>query len=407
MADNDDLTPIIDHLRVSWAKAEPASLDIDSALRRFAPPLRREVRKLIRSTPRAADLAVVFPGMLAALALRRGQPDRRREALQLIDSGAQLKYAARVLDMPMWMRRLSPEAFNVGLPDALPQSERFGRRIAARMPGHYEDSALWLAGVLFAERAAGEEFAVWIAQQRIFQGRARAECMLAVLAAYAWHSSTRESEASKLIAVPWRPEIAFDTALCAAKSWLNRIRLVLQLAPGVITHSWLQAGEAHGYIFQPLLDRDEILIEAQAMQNCADQYAERIARHRCRLFSVRRNGQRVATLEIGNHPRETGFMAILQLKARHNMAAPPEVWQAAYAWMAAQRDLRCASILSPQNGQMTFDQAAWGSLMAPYRAAKDGAPWLKSEADDLMFARLSADMADLARRAGVTSWLFT
>ncbi len=205
MADNDDLTPAIGDLRVSWAKAEAESLDIDTAVRRFAPPLRREVRKLIRSTPRAADLAVVFPGMLAALALRRGQPDRRREALQLIDSGAQLKYAARVLDMPMWMRRLAPDAFNVGLPDALPQSERFGRRIAARMPGRYEDSALWLAGVLFAERAAGEDFAVWVAQQRIFQGRARAECMLAVLAAYAWHSSARDAEASKLIAVPWRP----------------------------------------------------------------------------------------------------------------------------------------------------------------------------------------------------------
>ena len=57
------------------------------------------------------------------------------------------------------------------------------------------------------------------------------------------------------------------------------------------------------------------------MQNCADQYADRLSRDKCRLFSIRRRGVRVATLEIGPHPREAGVLAISQLKARHNMPA--------------------------------------------------------------------------------------
>lgn len=407
MADRDDLTLTLPSVRVPRPRTGAADASTESAIRRFSPEIRRDIRKLVRSAPRAGDLASVFPGLLAAIASKRYGPERCREALRLIEAGAKLKFVARTLDVPMWMRRLPPDAFNYGLPPTLPHSERFGRRIAARLPTHFEDSALWLSSVLFAERAVGEDFAAWIAQQRIFIERGRAEDMLAVLAAYAWFSSAKDSAAGKLIAVPWRQEIAFDTALCAAKSWLNRMRLVLQLAPGVITDPWLQAGVANGHSFEPLLDHRQILAEAQAMQNCADQYAERISRHRCRLFSVRRAGNRVATLEVAHHPRETSFLTIMQLKARHNMGAPTEVWQAAYAWMSAQSDLRAISPLLQINQQLAFDQTAWRDLIAPYRDAKDGAPWLKTAADDAMFARFNADMADVARRAGVTSWLFT
>lgn len=407
MSDRDDPTLICEMPALERAKAAVDDGGVEAALRRFSPALRRDVRALIRATPRAADLAVVFPGLLAALAFKRGRIANRRKALALIENGAQLKLVARTLDMPMWMRRLSPDAFNLGVPDVLPHSERFGRRIAARMPEPFANSGLWLASVLFAERAASEDFAAWIAQQRIFNDRGRADEMLAVLAAYAWFSNSRETEGHKLIAVPWRPEIAFDTALCAAKSWLNRIRLVLQLPPGAITDAWLQAGVANAHSFEPLLDSRQILAEALAMQNCADQYAERIARHRCRLFSVRRSGARVATLEVAHHPRETTYLAIMQLKARHNMGAAPDVWQAAYAWMAAQQNLRVNSPLLSPNASLTFDQPAWRDLTAPYRDAKGGAPWMKIEADEAMFARFNADMADVARRAGVTSWLFT
>ena len=205
--------------------------------------------------------------------------------------------------------------------------------------------------------------------------------------------------------VPWRPEIAYDTALCAAKSWFNRVRLVLQLPPGALEDTWLKSGTGLGYAFEPLLDHRDILAEAQAMQNCADQYAERIVRDKCRLFSIKRNGQRVATLEIGPHQRESGVLAVNQLKSRHNMAASTEVWQAAYTWMAGQQGLKRLPL--PNTGDRRFDQSAWATLLSPYRSAKDGAAWFDAEASHLMFAGFDAEMCDLARRGGVSSWLFT
>src|SRR5690606_32163696 len=279
------------------------------------------------------------------------------------------------------------------------------RRIATRLPSGRTDPAFWLASVSFAYMAADEDFALWLAEQSICSEGAHPERLFSVLAAYAWYSKAPLTSACRLIVVPWRPEIAFDTALCAAKSWLNRLRLVMQLEPGKLVDSWLRQGEAMGHQFVPLLNQEDILEEAQAMQNCADQYADRLAREKCRLFSVRRGTIRVATLEIGPHPRETGILAITQLKARHNMPASTEIWQAAHAWLASQTGLK--RLLPVVAQERALNARIWDDLIEPYRQSKAGAAWLPSIPTQIAFSRLDSDMTDLARRAGVTSWLFT
>ncbi len=374
---------------------------------RFPARIRRKVTRLYLSSARIADLATVYPGLLAALAARRGSPRNRIAALRMIEGGAPLKSAARVLNMPMWLRRLPPEAF-VRLPPALPQSESFAKRITARLPRDRDDAAFWLDSVLFAERACGEDFAIWLAGQAVFQDGAPCEAMFPILAAYAWFSKQAETEGHRYIVAPWRSEISFETALCAAKSWFNRVRLVLQLPPGTIDDCWLKPGTVNGFTFVPLLDHAEIFSEAQAMQNCADQFAERLALGTCRLFSVRKVDQRVATLEIAQHEREVGILSIRQLKARHNMPAGTDVWQAAYCWLARQDNLRrIPQLMSTRTMSALLDQSAWQRILQPYRDATGGAPWLDDAASDAQFSAFDQQMADLSRRGGVSSWLFT
>lgn len=386
--------------------AEPPAgpAEIEQLASRFEPAARREVRRLVRSSSRLADLAAVFPAAIYALAIRSNSAVKRREALTLVEEGAPLRSVAATLELPLWLRRLPPEAF-AGPLQGLPSSDSFSRRVANLMPVQPSESAFWLASVAFANKAAHEDFALWLAQQQIFGEAGDPARLFTVLAAYAWFSGAFLSRAHDLIVVPWRPEMAFDTALCAAKSWFNRLRLVVQLDAGVLTDSWLAGGTSGAYSFVPLLDQRDILAEAHAMQNCADQYADRLVRDRCRLFSIRHNGARVATLEIGSHPRETGVLTISQLKARHNMPAPVEVWQAAHGWLATQRALkRLPSMVVPDRPP---DTRAWQQLMLPYRRVKTGATWVPAATSSSTFAALDADMADLARRGGVTSWLFT
>jgi hypothetical protein len=391
-----------DPIRVGATVA--VSDEIEAMIRRFDVSARRTVRRLLYSSPRFVDLANVFPGALYAIATRRGPAGKRRRATELIEEGAQLKEVARVLDLPSWLRRLPPEAFRRPIPD-LPASEMFARRVVNQLPANPTEAALWLESSAFGTEACNEYFALWLAGQPVFNDAGDARRLFGMLAAYAWFSGADGTRAHNLIVVSWRPEMAFDTAVCAAKSWLNRMRLVLQLRPGAILDSWLQPGEANGLTFVPLVEQSEILAESHAMQNCADQYADRLARDKCRLFSVRRKGTRVATLEIGPHPRETGVLAISQLKARHNMPASAEIWQAAHAWLSGQKDIRRQPpLVVPER---TLDIEAWESLMQPYRLAKRGAPWVPEAASLATFAELDGAMADLARRGGVSSWLFT
>lgn len=376
----------------------------ERTIQRFPAAARREIRRLMRSSQRVADLADTFPGLLYALAVRYGPASNRLAALSAVEAGAPLKTAARHLDIPMWLRKLPPEAFGE-FSATLPQSAAFARQIAHRLPRDASESRTWLAGVQFAHDACGENFAIWLAGQPIFDGPFEPHRSLAVLSAYAWYSGKPQTRAAKLIVVPWRAEISLETAMCAAKSWFNRVRLVLQLGDGALSDTWLKTGSALGYTFEPLMTADQLLAEAQHMHNCADQYAERIIREKCRLFSVRRNGFRVATLEVGPHIREGGVLAINQLKARHNMAVSSDIWQAAYSWMAMQSGLkRFPPAAVPERA---WDQPAWWALLAPYRNAHGGAPWLDPVASHLAFAGLDADLCELARRSGVSSWLFT
>ena len=95
---------------------------------------------------------------------------------------------------------------------------------------------------------------------------------------------------------------------------------------------------------------------------------------------------------------------MVQLKARHNLPAPLEVWQAAHGWMSSQTGLRRAPPLVLPSRPL--DGPTWSALMQPYRQHKAGAPWLPETLTLASLAQIDADMAELARRAGVASWLF-
>src|SRR5690606_18765363 len=117
------------------------------------------------------------------------------------------------------LRRLPPEAFS-GKLGIFPRSDVFARRIVNHLPTAAEHGAFWLRSIVFGAAAADEAFALWLAQQSIFEEAGDPEELFGLLAAYATISPGPPSRAKSLIVVPWRPEMAIDTAVCATKSWL-------------------------------------------------------------------------------------------------------------------------------------------------------------------------------------------
>lgn len=386
------------------ASATALPLEVRRQILRFHGQARSRIRKIVRGHPRTAELLHVFPGLIYAIAMDLCPPGQRDQVLQRIADGAPLRAVANAARVPMWLRRLPPEAFT-GTLEGLPTGEGFTRRIATRLPVRTSDAEEWLHTVRLAFLAADEEFALWVARHRIRGYRSERGERLTILAAYAWHSVNEHSPASELVWSRWRPEMSPDTAICAAKSWFNRVQLYIGLEDSEpALDPWLQAGVVDGYSFQPLIAAADILQEARAMNNCADQYAVALLDNRCRLFSVRSHGLNEATLEIAPHPREAGVLSIVQLKGRNNAPATAAVWRAALQWLAMQPRL----LQSPARMRRTSAGAgaSWQRLMGPYRADRDGAPWLPEQPSEECFRRLEAGLHLLARDAGIRSWLF-
>ncbi len=388
----------------SDAAAKASQRRMAAFLRRYHPVFRERVRDFARSATRRLDLAVVFPA--ATIALVTAAPGRQaaEAALALVDRGAPLKDVAKALDVPMWLRRLPPEAFARPLA-VMPDGEAFARQIASFSPRSRAVSADWLANVAYAAATAGPEFAVWIARQPIHSDTPREVPPLRVLAAFAWYSSRNGMPAQAIMSTRWRPDLSFDTAMCAAKVWFNRIRLVTQFRHSPVADPWLEGGTSERLRIEPLLSADDLLAEAKAMGNCIDQYAKRLAADRCRLFSIRTAaGEPVGNIEIAQHPREAGVLTIHQLKSRHNAPAPPALWRAAHGWLAKQTSLRREFPVIVRQPQL--DQVVWAGLMAPFVNATGPRAHIAKTATPALLDVLEAEIDELARRGRVTSWLF-
>ena len=110
------------------------------------------------------------------------------------------------------------------------------------------------------------------------------------------------------------------------------------------------------------------------MNNCLRAYGYDAAHNRSRLWSMRRDGQRVATLSvaIGHDP----LPIVAELKAARNAEAPLEVWWAARQWLNM-HDLSQVATKRRKWGTAPLDRTTWISLWRPYWLAKRRIPgWL-------------------------------
>lgn len=344
---------------------------IERRLRRFAPPAQAQVRALAQRHPRLADLAASFPPLLFALALPRPGHDPAY-AIACVIEGRPLGEAAAAADIPLWLRRLPVDGLTRPLP-ALPSSELFGRRIANHVPRSPKLTAAWLAAVSDAAGWVNEPFAVWMGREIVRDANVLRSDNLPLLHLWAWYSQRPETDGHRLMATPWRYEMGFSGALEAARTWLGRLRLELTLGERQITDLWLRPGLFEDHDFVPLDTAERIDQEAGAMENCLRRYAYSVADGCCRLWSIRRGSQRIATFDVR---RDQPLLYINQLEAARNERASAEIWWLATRWLH-QHDLMSIGVPQRADRHPQPDIAVWRKLWRPYWLAKRQLPaWL-------------------------------
>lgn len=352
---------------LSETEAAAPALALREVIARFARHLRRDIWQLCARSRRYRDLLSAFPAAAVAVVCRpRGDPLRAR-ALRAIDDGRPLADIAAILAVPLWFRKLPPEAF-VSPPASLALASGDTTRLAARLvnlvPENVNVVAGWLHVVGRARLQGGDDFAIWIAGQRSIALRCDEHVPLLPLALYMWHSRASGLEAGERIGSRWRPQSGLVKAAGEARLWL--IQVLQELCRCNLERSRPPVGTVRGLDFVPLETPAEIVEEAIAMNNCLVQYVGLVASGACRLYSVRSGETRVATLEV--RAADTGSQPFLrQIKARGNVEVATDVLMAAQWWATANRPMLARELRLDfdRHSREAFERLVW----APFATA--------------------------------------
>lgn len=346
---------------------------LERQLRRYDSRFQGAVRALAARHSRIADLAASFPGLLFALAVPRPGLDPARALTRVVDGHALVDVAAAA-GVPTWLRKLPPETFACPIP-LLPDGELFRRQIANHLPRSPKLAPVWLQVVADIAALAHEPAALWIAREIVREPRRVNPDRLRLIGLWSWFSGQPGTFGHYLIDKPWKPDVGIDAARAAAAAWRTMISLHVNLGPRPITDVWLKADRVAGYDFLPLSSATAIAEEAAAMSNCVRTYGCALARNRSRLWSVQRDGRRVATLELGFRCGDP-LPNIVQLKGAGNANAPRELWWAARQWLNM-HDVSQIDIGQRSSDWRPLDRITWLALWRPYWLAKRRIPeWL-------------------------------
>lgn len=357
-------------------------------LGRFAPESRDAVFALARKHIRLAELGLSFPALLLALAYPRPGVEHRKVIDMVID-GERLALVAEYARVPLWLRYMEPRLLVGPLP-ALSDSAFLRHRIVNHFPRRPEQSRQWFRAVSEGGSWVDDVFALWCARNlaapshRRRRGRRTHATPFHLLCLWAWYSGQPHTRAHALIATPWNTDMQRSAAFAAAFDWRDSIELELSLGSRCVEDFWLQPGDADGYTFAPLRTAAEIDAEGKAMRNCVRSYGDIVANGETRLWSVRRDGVRVATLEIGRMGKSP-VPAIRQLCLVDNDEAPPDLWLSVHRWFFGQGLVQLPD--APLSSAASLDRSAWYRLWKPFWLAKRRIPdWLPlSPSTDILY----------------------
>ncbi|MGI9521532.1 MAG: PcfJ domain-containing protein [Hyphomicrobiaceae bacterium] len=346
----------------------PSRSTLDVQLRRYHRGYRRRLRKLAKTSRQLKDLIYTFPGAAFSIAAGHGNPLLRAEAVNLVQDGASLREIGKVLGLPVWVRRLPPEAFLQAL-GKIPGGDDFARRISNTVPQDPAQCSMWLQWVLRANALCDEEFAIWIARQHIWLEHDRDPSPMLPLAAYAWYSSAEKTTARGLIERPWTANTGFAKALEAARSWFVRcLSEYCSDSQGYPGH-WFARQRSSGLRIVPLRTPDELIHEGKRMRHCVGDYACQVLSGACLIYSIRRGNQHVATLEVRPHWERQGQPVMAQLRGPDNDPVDEDIDRAVERWLARQGHYPFAG--TGQFARLPFNSERWSALWAPYREEKN------------------------------------
>jgi hypothetical protein len=341
------------------AAAEPNAL---APARRFRFHNRYEVYHATAQSRRALQLTNIF----AALGLvifgyhRSVRPNLSLipEAKRLVEGGARLRTIARLMGFPMAFRRVKPGAAHLAL--AVADAFEDPRLIDAHMPETLMQMKLWLRCINLAQQV-GPDFVQWTARHAVEIGGSSDEVDSIlrdiadwVLACYrasvpphirrailgdrdSLEAKFLEEQGEQFVHRGFNADMPLATVTKLSAEWHDAVADNMTGPDSQFPEPWCPGGRSGGFDIIPITSTAELYREGKLMHHCAGAYAGQVHSGDCYMFSVRKDGERLATVELR---RGEACVEVGQLRGPCNAKAPKEVLRGVNLWLRAQRDFR-------------------------------------------------------------------
>jgi hypothetical protein len=324
--------------------------------RRFRFHQRYEISCAAAASQRALQLIDVFPALGLAIfgvGSPRGISSLVPEAKRLAEGGAPLRKIAELMGVPMAFRRVKPGTAHLAL--AIANKFEDPRLIDAHMPEPLTQMKLWLACINLAQRV-GPDFVRWTARHATEIGGSHDEVIGILRDIADWvRACYRASvpphirrailgdqpfapdQGEQFVHRPFSADMSLATVTKLSADWHEAVAVNMTGPNSEFPEPWCPGGVSCGFEIVPITTSADLYREGKLLHHCAGTYANSVHWGQCYLFSVRKDGAPLATLELVH--REAG-VAIGQLQGACNTKAPKEVERAVKSWLRAQTEFR-------------------------------------------------------------------
>jgi hypothetical protein len=335
------------------AAAEPNALAL---ARRFRFRHRYGIYRGTAASHRALQLTNVFPALGLAIfdvVSRRGEVSLVQEATRLVEGGARLRKIAELVGVPTALRRVKPGAAHLAL--AVAEAFEDPGLIEAHMPESPTDMKLWLRCISLAH-GVGPDLVQWTARHSTEVGGSPGEAIGILRDIADWvqacyrasvpphirrailgDRSFLAAQGETFVHRQFNADMSLATVTKLSADWHEAVAANMTGPNSEFPEPWCRRGVSGGFEIVPIVRSADLYRESKLLHHCAGTYAAKVHSGECYIFSVRKDGAPLATLQL---VRSEVGVAIGQLRGACNTKPSKEVLRAVNCWLRAQKEFR-------------------------------------------------------------------
>jgi hypothetical protein len=310
--------------------ANPIALKV---ARRFGLKHRETIYRAGVASRRALQLAETFPALaLYIYESSRSQDASIQEARALVERGVRLRDVAALMQMPMALRGVKPGAAH------LVEDCHKAEWITSLMPESLPRMRRWLRAVYHAERLGGPDYAEWAAKNVLQIPVDGVTTFLENAADWvrACHSTALpcetlpwENYGHKFIVRPFSADMSLRTVTKLSADWHEAVA-ASNGSHCAFPSPWIPPATINGLDIIPIDNSADLYREGAAMHHCVGAYSLSVVEGEHYVYSIRRDGERVATAALA---RQDGRAVLQQIRGPCNVEPPAEIKTTIRRWL--------------------------------------------------------------------------